>query len=154
MDVAVPNTFGSGASEFSGLYSEGTTVLTCCWVAPNATLLVRKRGPARTLVAGLRLPNIPRFAEGQTVTISFVHGPSHTEQLTPGDQSTIKLAVPRALINAKGLVPVTLAFGVDYVPSRDAPPERSLATLLRLRAVEPNNDVRHLAAMLLYLYFQ
>jgi hypothetical protein len=154
MDVAVPNTFGTGASEFDGIYSEGSGVLSCCWIAPRATLLVRKSGPARTLVAGLRVPNIPRFEGGQTIAIAFASGQPHVEHLEAGSQYTIKVPVPRAIVDAKGLIPITIASDVDYVPSRDAPPVQSLATFLHLRTPPKNNDVRHLGGMLLYLYFQ
>jgi hypothetical protein len=154
-DVAVPSNAGSGSSEFNGLYTGSPDVFSCCWIAPHATLLVRKRGPASRLVAGFWIPDVARFAAAQHVAIAFagIRAPPRRAQLEAGEQSTITIPVPRALRAASGLVPVTITSAIDYVPSRDAKPSRSLLSLLHLRAPQSNDDTRHLGAVLLYLYF-
>jgi hypothetical protein len=155
-DVALPANFSDGPFEFGGLYAEGAGVLSCCWIAPHATLLVKKRGPASTLVAGLRIPNVPRFANGQTVAISFPGStdPPVRARIAAGGQRMIKVPIPSRLRGRTGLIPVEVTSAVDYVPSRDAPPTRTLFTMLHLRAAQSNTDVRSLGAILLYMYFQ
>lgn len=154
-DVAVPSNAGSGSTEFDGLYTGSPDVFSCCWIAPHATLLVRKRGPARRLVAGFWIPDVAKFAGSQRVTIAFVGspGPPHRAQLDPGEQSTLTIPVPRALRSAPGLIPVSITSAIDYMPSRDAAPSHSLLSMLHLRTPQANDDTRHLGAVLLYLYF-
>ena len=53
----MPSNLGDGPSEFDGLYIEGSGAFSCCWIAPRATLLVRKRKPATHLVGGFRVPD-------------------------------------------------------------------------------------------------
>lgn len=141
--------------EFNGLYTDSPAVLSCCWVAPQATLLVHKYGPAKTLVAGFRLPSIKRFDDGQTVTISFLGStaPSFTGFLREGDQYSFKIPVPAQLRSRTGLIPIRIVSAVEYVPGRDTPPAWSLFTFLHLRG-EPEHDMRQLGSVLLYLYFQ
>jgi hypothetical protein len=154
-DVAVPTNVGNNPTDFDGLYLEGADSFSCCWIAPHATLLVRKRGPASNLVAGFRLPNVPRFASGQSVAIAFAHQSAapYRERLQAGEQLRIAVPVPGALRRASGLVPVDITTSVDYLPSRDTPPPHSLFSLLGLRPAAPNGDARHLGVILLYLYF-
>jgi hypothetical protein len=126
-------------------------------MASHATLLVRKHGLAKTLIVGLRIPDAPVFAKGQTVTIAFAgsSAASSHQTLNPGHQQMIKVPVPNELRAGSGLVPITVTCSVDYMPSRDAPPPPpSLFTLLHLRAQQSNSDVRHLGAILLYAYFE
>lgn len=154
-DVAVPSNLGDGPSEFDGLYVEGSGAFSCCWIAPHAALLVRKRGPATRLVAGLRVPDLPRFAGGQRVTIRFPgDGPGLLVRLQPGVQRRVTLALPFDLRSATGLIHVDMATAVEYVPSRDTPPSHSLLALLHLRAPVPSDDTRSLGAVLLYCYFE
>ncbi len=155
-DVAIPSGPSNVPAEFNGLYTDSSAVLSCCWIAPEATLLVHKYGPAQTLVAGFRLPDIQRFDKGQTVTISFlgVAGPSHTEFLEEGSQYMVKIPLPPQLRARTGLVPVKIVSAVDYVPGRDNPPVRSLGTFLHVRVEKGEHDMRQLGTVLLYLYFQ
>jgi hypothetical protein len=155
-DVAIPSGPSNVPAEFNGLYTDSSAVLSCCWIAPEATLLVHKYGPAQTLVAGFRLPNIQRFDKGQTVTISFLGlaEPSHTEFLEEGSQYMVKIPLPPQLRARTGLVPVRIVSSVDYVPGRDNTPVRSLGTMLHLRVGQQDHDMRPLGAVLLYLYFQ
>jgi hypothetical protein len=142
---------------FNGLYAVGPDSLSCCWIAPQARLLVRKHAPARTLVAGVRIPNVPRFAKGQRITVTFPGTgapPQRSQRFAAGDQTTLKFSVPPELRDAKGLIPVAIASDVDFVPHRDAVPTESLLRFLRLRTTASNEDVRHLGLELLYLYFQ
>jgi hypothetical protein len=146
-----------GPAEFQGLYTEGSTVLSCCWIAPHATLLVRKHARANTLVAGFRVIDAPRFDGGQRVTIGFVGNPApaqRSKRLDRGNQYTIKVPVPANLRAATGLIPVTIDSAVDYVPARDTRAVRTLFTILHLRAAPSSGDERHLGIVLLYLYFQ
>ena len=154
-DVAVPSNVGDGPAEFDGLYLEGSAAFSCCWVAPRATLLVRKRGPAKRLVGGFRVPNVPRFSGGQVVTISFPNDPTppRRAKLNPGQQVTVSVRLPEKLRRATGLVPVDVSSTVDYVPSRDNPPSHSLLSFLHLRAPDSEGDTRHLGVVVLYLYF-
>ena len=155
-DVAIPSGPSNVPAEFNGLYTDSSAVLSCCWIAPEATLLVHKYGAAQTLVAGFRLPNNQRFDKGQTVTISFlgVAGPSHTEFLQEGSQYMVKMPVPPQLRKRTGLIPIRIVSAVDYVPGRDNPPVRSIGTLFHVHAGQEEHDMRQLGTVLLYLYFQ
>jgi hypothetical protein len=155
-DVAVPTNVGDGPAAFNGLYLEGSSAFSCCWIAPHATLLVRKRGPANELVGGFRVPNVARFSGGQVVAISFSGdaAPRRRQRLQPGQQLTLTVPLPDKLRRATGLVPIDVASTVDYVPSRDNPPSHSLLSLLRLRAPDSEGDTRHLGVVVLYLYFK
>jgi hypothetical protein len=155
-DVAIPSGPADAAAEFNGLYTDSSAVLSCCWIAPQATLLVHKYGPAQTLVAGFRLPNAPRFDGGQTVTISFLGtaAPSYTEFLREGEQFMFKFPLPTQLRARTGLIPVRIVSSVEYVPGRDTSATGSLFTSLHLRTNQPDGDMRPLGAVLLYLYFQ
>ncbi len=155
-DVAVPTNVGDGPAAFNGLYLEGSAAFSCCWIAPRATLLVRKRGPASELIGGFRVPNVPRFSGGQVVTISLPgdSAPRLRRSLQPGQQLTLAIPLPKRLRRTTGLVPIAVASAVDYVPSRDNPPSRSLLSLLRLRSADSEGDTRHLGVVVLYLYFK
>ncbi len=157
-DVAVPSEpQDSGPSDFNGLYSDGWIAWSCCWIAPHTSLLVRKRGPAQTLIGGFRLVTAPPFRDGQDVTIAFegVRGArSRTWTIYPGGQQTLRMPVPPALRRATGLIPVRITCSVDYVPARDLPPDYSILALLHLRPPEVSHDERHLCAIMLYLYFK
>jgi hypothetical protein len=154
-DVAAPD-LGDGPASFNGLYVEGSDVLSCCWIAPHATLLVRKRGAANTLVAGFRLPEVARFDRGQQVSISFtgVDAPPQRVNIQEGSQYAVKVPVPAGLRAKRGLIPVSITCTVEYVPSRDTPPLFSVSSFLHLRAPTASTDVRPLGVVLLYLYFQ
>jgi hypothetical protein len=155
-DVVAPSNAGDGPSDFNGLYLEGTSIDSCCWIAPHAILLVRKRGPAKTLVVGVRVPNFPRFAKGQTVTIAFpgTNAAPQSALVDAGAQRMIEVPVPPSLRASSGLTPVEITSTVDYVPSRDTPPSRSIFTVLHLRAPQTSTDARTLGVLLLYLYYQ
>jgi hypothetical protein len=155
-DVAVPSAPWNEAAEFNGLYMEGPDVLSCCWLAPQASLLVRKHGAAKTLVAGFWVPAVSRFDGGQDVTVSFAGTGSApiTTHLDAGTHYMLKLPVPPRLRTQSGLIPIDITSAVEYVPSRDTPPEFSWFTLLRLRSTVSSGDVRHLGVVLVYLYFQ
>ena len=127
----------------------------CCWIAPHATLLVRKHKAATRLVGGFRVPDLPRFAGGQVVTIRFGNGaPPHRLPLQPGIQRRVSFSLPANLRRATGLIPIDVTTAVDFVPSRDTPPSHSLLSLLHLRAAAPVDDTRSLGVVLLYLYFE
>jgi hypothetical protein len=156
-DVAVPSAPLGEEAEFNGLYTESSAVLSCCWIAPHARLLVRKHGPARTLVAGFWLPNEKRFDDGQEVTISFPgsrDAPLRTTLSSIGEQYTIKVPVPSNVRARSGLIPVDIACSVEFVARRDTAPTYSLFTFLHLRAATQSTDSRSLGIVLLYLYFQ
>ncbi|HTA40309.1 MAG TPA: hypothetical protein VK760_14595 [Candidatus Acidoferrales bacterium] len=155
-DVAMPTAPWNEPAEFNGLYTEGPDVLSCCWLAPRASLLVRKRGPAKTLVAGFWVPAVRRFDAGQKVTVSFRDSGAQpvTSQLDPGAHYMIKIPVPPRLQKQSGLIPIDITSAIEYVPARDTVPEFSWFTFLRLRAPVSNTDVRHLGVVLVYLYFQ
>ncbi len=154
-DVAIPSGPVDTPAEFNGLYTDSPAVLSCCWIAPQATLLVHKYGPAKTLVAGFRLPNVQRFDNGQTVTISFLGStaPSFTGFLREGEQYGFKIPVPARLRARTGLIPIRIVSAVEYVPGRDTPPVSSLLSFLHPHT-EPEHDMRPLGSVLLYLYFQ
>jgi hypothetical protein len=154
-DVAAPSNRAGVSSEFNGLYLEGSDAFSCCWIAPRADLLVRKRAPARQLVAGFRVPNLPRFRNGQDVSIRLpgVAEPYRTH-VGANEQRTLFLPLPAKLRNATGFVPIEVTTALDFVPSRDTPPSRSLFAILHLTARTPNDDTRHLGIVLLYLYFE
>lgn len=118
-------------------------------------LLVRKRAPARRLVAGLRVPDLPRFAGGQVVTLRLGGGTRPFRiQLRPGVQRHVSFPIPASLRNTVGLVPIAASTAIDFVPSRDTPQPHSVLALLHLRAAPPVDDTRSLGAVLLYLYFE
>ena len=155
-DVAVPNWTGT-AFALNGLYIEPPDALGCCWIATQATLLVRKRGPAQTLVAGFWVPNLPVFADGQRVRIA-VPGIAHPDwdDLESNGPTDVDVTLPPALRNATGLIPVRIDSDVAYVPSQYAAPPSvldRLLVLLRLRAAAQTTDDRKLGAVLRYLYF-
>jgi hypothetical protein len=152
-DVAVPSNASGGLSEYRGLYVSHPGVLSCCWIAPHATLLVRKHGPARKLVAGFWVPDIPRFANGQQVTLSLEGAAPVHWALPKGTQTSFALPIPAKLRDAKGLIPVTITSAIDYVPARDDVATHSLFVLLHLRAPHTSLDTRQLGVVLLYLYF-
>ncbi|MGA8535100.1 MAG: hypothetical protein WB615_13410 [Candidatus Tumulicola sp.] len=154
-DVAVPSNRGDASSEFNGLYLEGSDAFSCCWIAPHAHLLVRKRSPARELVAGFRVPNLPRFRNGQDVAVRLPgRGDPYRAHIAPNEQRTLVLRLPPNLRNAIGLVPIEITTAVDFVPSRDTPPSHSLFSVFHLLARMPSDDTRHLGIVVLYLYFE
>lgn len=157
-DVAVPGVPNKSTPyTFNGVYGDGPGSYSCCWIAPDAMLLVHKYGPARTLVAGFRVIRIPKFEDGQTVTIQLGSGPQRAKgswDVYPGEQYTATLAIPANVRATTGLVPVHVSCSIDYVPARDAPPEYSLLSYLRLRPPVKSYDVRNLGVILLYLYFR
>jgi hypothetical protein len=155
-DVAVPSGSWDESSEFNGLYTEGSGILSCCWLAPHASLLVRKHGPAKTLVAGFWVPAVPRFDAGQQVTVAFRGSGARpvTTQLDSGTHYMLKFPVPPSVQKRTGLIPIDITSAVEFVPARDTPQEFSWFTFLHLRAPTSNTDVRHLGVVLVYLYFQ
>ena len=142
------------SSEFDGLYLEGADAFSCCWIAPRATLFVRKRVPAGTLIAGFRIPDVPRLHGGQEVSIRLPGGAPQRLQLRAGEQRSVRISLPSELRNKTGLIPIGIATSVDYVPSRDTPPRQTLLSVLGLRAPITNGDTRSLGVVLLYLYFE
>jgi hypothetical protein len=154
-DVAAPSNRTGVSSEFNGLYLEGSDAFSCCWISPRTNLLVHKRGPARQLVAGFRVPNLPRFRNGQEVAIHLpgVAEPYRTH-VGANEQRTLFLPLPPKLRATTGLVPIEVTTAIDFVPSRDTPPSHSLFAILHLTPRTPNDDTRHLGVVLLYLYFE
>ena len=155
-DVAAPTNASGAPAEFNGLYTEGSDALNCCWISPHATLLVRKHGAATRLVAGFWVPNFPRFADGQDVSIAFAgnRAPPRRASLDVGEQTSVTMPVPPNLRASVGLIPVLITCAVDYVPARDAPASHSVFTMLHLRASQASGDTRPLGIILLYLYFE
>jgi len=154
-DVAVPASLGQTPSEFDGLYLEGADSFSCCWIAPKATLFVRKRGARIVLIAGFRLPNVPRFRGGQEVQIRLPNDRStHRLRLDAGQQHAMRIRLPSALQRPAGLIPIEITSTIDYVPSRDTPPKQTLLSLLHLEAPAVNGDNRDLGVVLMYLYFE
>lgn len=156
-DVAVPTAWSDASFDFNGLYVETPQALTCCWIAAQATLYVRKHGPADKLVAGFWVPNLHGFQEGQRVQIAMPHDAfAGWHDLDANGPTTVTIAIPPALREATGLIPVTITSAKTYVASRNAPPpsllDRMLA-FLGVRAEESTSDSRHLGVILRYLYF-
>jgi hypothetical protein len=160
-DVAVPNDAVDGDVAYDGLYVGGPNLLSCCWIAPHARLLVRKRAPARTLVAGFWTPDQPFFrTHPQTVTLTFdgTHAPAARLKLAPSDLTAFHLAVPRMLRDKTGLIPITLDTSVTYIPALDSTPSHGLThdlfVLLHLARPQASKDMRPLGTVLMYLYFE
>lgn len=153
-EVAVPASLDNAPSEFDGLYLEGSDAFSCCWIAPKATLFVRKRGPAVALIAGFRIPDVPRFRNGQEISIRLPGaGALANTRLFGGQQRTVRFALPADFQRKTGLVPIEITTSLDYVPSRDTPPRQTLLSFLHLRPAVVNSDTRSLGVVLLYLYF-
>ncbi len=89
-----------------------------------------------------------------TIALPGDAAPRLRRSLQPGQQLTVAIPLPKKLRRATGLVPIAVASAVDYVPSRDNPPSRSLLSLLRLRSADSEGDTRHLGVVVLYLYFK
>lgn len=156
-DVAVPRDWTDTSFDFNGLYVEPPQALTCCWIAAQATLYVRKHGPADKLFAGFWVPNLSGFSEGQSVRIALpgdATGAWH--DLDFNAPTTVSIPVPRALHDATGLIPVTITSEKTYVASEHAAEvsmlDRMLA-FLGVRAEPRSSDSRHLGVILRYLYF-
>jgi hypothetical protein len=156
-DVAVPSNWTGTSFAFNGLYVEPPSALTCCWLANQATLYVRKRGPAQHLVAGFWVPNIPVFANGQRVRIALGGDEkSRWHRLDANGPSAVTIALPAALRNATGIIPVRITSATVYVPKQYAAAPSLLNRLLvflGLRAPPQSNDERRLGVILRYLYF-
>jgi hypothetical protein len=156
-DVAVPSGWTNAAFNFNGLYVEPPDALSCCWIATQATLYVRKHGPADKLVAGFWVPNLPAFANGQRVKIALP-GETHTpwRELDANGATAVTIALPPALRNASGIVPVRIdsesAFVPNHYPAAPSVVDR-LLVLLGLRAAPNSADDRRLGVILRYLYF-
>ncbi|HZZ00682.1 MAG TPA: hypothetical protein VFE36_14025 [Candidatus Baltobacteraceae bacterium] len=157
-DVAVPKNWSGASFDFDGLYVETPQALACCWIAAQATLYVRKSGPADKLVAGFWVPNFPAFANGQRVRIALPgDANADWQDLDANGAASLDISVPPALRNATGLIPVQITSANVFVPNANAPPSSlidRLLVLLGLRAPQlPNTDRRSLGIILRYLYF-
>lgn len=156
-DVAVPTGWTDAAFDFNGLYVETPQALTCCWLAAQATLYVRKHGPADKLVAGFWVPNLNGFQEGQQVRIAFSHdAAAGWHDLDADGPTTVTVAIPRTLRKATGLIPVNITSARTYVASQNAAAPTLLDQMLAflgVRAQPRASDSRHLGVILRYLYF-
>lgn len=156
-EVAVPSNWIDTSFAFDGLYVEPPSSLGCCWLATQATLYVRKRGPAQHLVAGFWVANLPVFADGQRVRIAIAgDAKADWQDLDADGPSAVTVPLPPALRAATGLIPVTITSEKVYVPERSAAPPSLLDRLLvflGLRAPKASNDDRRLGVILSYLYF-
>lgn len=130
----------SGKPSYRGIYAEDAAKsLSCCWIAPRASFFVEKRAPAKELVAGIFLPNVPAFAGGATMTFRIgTPKPSVYRVAVRAGQQTVRLPLAPAIARAAGRVPVTIESSVDYVPAQRG----------------DGADTRRLGAVLLYVYFQ
>jgi len=122
-DVAVPSGWTDSSFTFDGLYVETPQALACCWIATQATLYVRKYGPAKDLVAGFWVPNFPAFADGQRVKITFAgHEKPAWRELDANGPTAVTIPLPAALRNATGLIPIRINSDKTYVPNGQAAP--------------------------------
>lgn len=156
-DVAVPNNWTGTSFEFNGLYVEPPDSLGCCWIASQATLLVRKHGRADSLVAGFWVPNLPVFDDGQRVRIS-IPGKENVvwNDLDFNGPTDVTVTLPAALRESNGLIPVRIQSDITYVPREHNPPASLLdrvLVMLHLPAQQPSTDDRRLGVVLRYLYF-
>jgi hypothetical protein len=160
-DLAAPNDAVDGDVDYNGLYVGGPKLYSCCWIAPHATLLVRKHRPARTLVAAFWVPDVPFFhTHPQTVKLSFdgTHSKPLLLHLYNIQYNNFRLAIPASLRNKTGLIPITLDSSVTFIPGLDGKPSGSIVRKLfvAMHLAQPANshDMRHLAVILMYLYFE
>lgn len=160
-DVAVPSNAASGDTDYGGLYVGDPSLLSCCWLAPHARLLVRKHAIARKLVVGFWVPRIPFFrAHRQTVKLRFdrTHARPVTLRMPNTELNAFRVAVPASLRNQTGLIPISLDSAVTFVPALDSPPPHAglhqLFVDLHLAPPAGSQDVRHLGIILMYAYFE
>ncbi|HEY1977136.1 MAG TPA: hypothetical protein VGG89_11345 [Candidatus Baltobacteraceae bacterium] len=156
-DVAVPGGWTNTSFDFNGLYVEPPQVLTCCWIAAQATLYVRKHGPADKLVAGFWVPNLAPFSEGQRVRIALPGDAKRAwYDLDANGPTAVTISLPPALRGATGLIPVNITSATAYVPKENAAPPSlvdRVLVFLGLRVAQHGSDARRLGVILRYLYF-
>lgn len=94
----------------------------CCWIAPHATLVVRKEHAATVLHLNFYIPDMPAFRRHlQAVTVSLAgsHARETFSGLHPGFRA-VTMAVPRQLRHLTGRQLVTLDSAIEmptHVPS-------------------------------------
>jgi len=108
----------------------------CCFIAPHATLLVRKTGPADDLRINVYVPDAAIFRRTpQTLRITFPGGEVRTiGGLTPG-QHTNGVPLPKSVRGLVGTVKIGLTSSIEYVP-------------------EGGGDAQHYALVLVSIFFQ
>ena len=155
-DVAVPSDWGDQSFDLNGLYVEPPQALSCCWIAPQTTLYVRKHGPASKLVAGFWVPNSAAFSEGQRVHIVIGDTKPAWHDLAANGPTAVTITLPPALRDATGLIPIHISTEKALVPKQNPPPPSIVDRLLEflgLRAPQHVSDNRRLGVILRYLYF-
>jgi hypothetical protein len=153
-EVILPtDTTGGLLHNFDGLYVETAETSVCCWIAPQATLLVKKPGVAKTFVAGFYTPKYPIFDRGQYLTIRFAGDKRAFVKHIGSEQQSIRIPLPARLRAAPGPMRVHVDSRVVFVPSLDTPASFSWRALVGLHAA-PSTDDRDLGAILLYAYFE
>lgn len=125
---------GTRAGNYRGLFvmdaNGGSQV--CCWIAPEATLRVKKDRAAQVLVVAVYVPDLPLFrARAQTLKVVFPGNPAeYVRGLTPGFH-TARVRVPASLRRDLGTVTVRLRAAVTYtVPGTPGAPGPRYAVIL------------------------
>ncbi|HEX8805611.1 MAG TPA: hypothetical protein VF741_01635 [Candidatus Aquilonibacter sp.] len=132
----VPTNPSLGPNGYRGIYLAKASEMSCCWIAPHAEILVKKPPHTSTLVAGFVMPDLPEFARGQSLTVTIDGKPVDTERLQDG-QHLYRMHLPAELAAMHGTLPIRIDASTDYVPAKAG----------------VSTDSRHLAAVLMYLYF-
>jgi hypothetical protein len=132
----VPSDPSLGPDGYHGIYLARASEMSCCWIAPHTEILVKKPRSATTLVAGFVMPDIPAFAHGQSLTVSIDGKSFDTVRLQQG-QHLYRIRLPADLAAMQGTLPIRIDASTDYVPAKFG----------------GSSDSRHLAAVLMYIYF-
>ncbi len=127
-------------TETDGIYVVGDDSLTCCLIAPHASLLVRKDGPASNLCVNVYVPDVGPFlkqAQSLSISIDALPGYIAIENLTEGPDDRC-VSIPPVLRAKRGDIAVRLDSGIDYVPSKAG----------------VSSDTQHYGLVLLSIYFE
>ena len=138
--------------EYDGLFVAGVTDAVCCWIAPKATIFVKKPRAATTFVAGFYIPKYDLFENGQEVTVRISGESGPVVKHIPWQQSSIHIPLSPRLQSQRGLIRVEIDSRIVFVPSRDTPQKFSWRSLIGMRQATTQDD-RQLGAILLYAYF-
>ncbi len=138
-EAVLPRGAKPGA-EIDGIYVAGDDSLTCCLIAPHASLLVRKEGPASKLCINVYVPEEgPFLKRAQSLSISLDRVPGHIAlpNLVEGPDERC-VPIPAVLRMKRGEIAVRLDSGIDYVPSKAG----------------VSGDTEHYGLVLLSIYFE
>lgn len=88
----------------------------CCWLAPQASLAIRKRQTARTLVLGIYIPKTGLFARRpQSITVVFSRREATFGDLHPGFHE-LRMRLPATLVRFVGAEVVHVKSTLTYAP--------------------------------------